>query len=381
MSRKLFLCTVFFVLVCLFAFALGCEDNDSSTDSQGSDDDDDTETDDDAVDDDDISDDDDASDDDAGCDDDDIDDDDTTDDDDDMVDDDDIIDDDDTDDDDLVDDDDADDDDDFVGPEAIRAMSFNLRTGLAPDGDDAWSNRKQIVTAYIASELPDVMGVQEALIFQLAFIKTTVPGYEWVGRSRRLLPDEYSAVFYRADKFTLIDQSTFWLSDTPDVVGSMFSTSQLCPRIVTWAKLESNASGRVLFVFNTHFDTYHGDQVHEKSAALLAEKIEEIAQGAPVIVTGDFNESVGASGYNILTGVTEFNSISGNLVDPWIELSIPDEGTFHDFTGIPTGSSRIDWVLHTEQITPTDAVVSHYNQGGQYPSDHFPVYTDFTWPD
>jgi endonuclease/exonuclease/phosphatase family metal-dependent hydrolase len=283
-------------------------------------------------------------------------------------------------DDDDDDDDDDNDDDDTSGPETVKAMTFNLRTGLALDGENAWSKRKEIVTNYIAAEMPDVMGVQEALVYQLSFIKQNVPGYAWVGRSRRLLPDEYSAVFYRTDKYTLIDQNTFWLSDTPEAVGSSFTSNQLCPRIVTWAELESIATGRTLFVFNTHFDTYHGEEVHERSAALMVDRIEQIAGNMPVLVTGDFNETVGSSGYQILTGEIEYLGSSGNLLDPWVALSLPEEGTFHGFTGVATGSSRIDWVLQTDHFTPTAGEVSHYNEADRYPSDHFPVYNEYTWP-
>lgn len=298
------------------------------------------------------------------------------------------VDDDDSTDDDNADDDSADDDttdddtsdDDTTEPETIEAMSFNLRTGLAADGENSWLYRKEIVADFINEETPDIMGVQEGLIFQLSYILQHVPGYEWVGRSRRLLPDEYSAVFYRTDKFALIDQSTFWLSDTPDIVASQFSKSQLCPRIVTWAELESVATGRRLFVFNTHFDTYHGDEVHERSAALLVDKIEEIAGDTPVIVTGDFNETVGSAGYQILTGELTYQGASGNLADPWVALGLPDEGTFHNFTGVPTGSSRIDWVLNSDDFIALAAEVSHYNQGDRYPSDHFPVNAKFSWP-
>ena len=349
MNRRVFIYVLLYSLTILCLAA--CENSDDDDDDNAVDDD---SLDDDAIDDDSV--DDDTSDDDET--DDDTSDDDTGDDD--------------------TDDDDTDDDD-TTEPETIKAMSFNLRTGLAADGENSWVYRKGIVAAYIEQEIPDVMGVQEALIFQLTYIEQNVPGYAWVGRSRRLLPDEYSAVFYRTDKYELIDQSTFWLSDTPEVVGSQFSTSQLCPRIVTWAELESLATGRTFFVFNTHWDTYHGDEVHERSAALMVEKIAEIAGDAPVLVTGDFNETVDSSGYQILTGAMSYQGASGAMIDPWITLAIADEGTFHNFTGTPTGDSRIDWVLYTDALTPFAAEVSHYNQDGSYPSDHFPVFAEFSW--
>ncbi|HPM78235.1 MAG TPA: endonuclease/exonuclease/phosphatase family protein [bacterium] len=354
MNRRAFYLALLFTLTILCLTACNGDDDD---------DDNDVASDDDSIDDDSL--DDDASDDDAT--------------DDDAIDDDTL--DDDTTDDDTTDDDTTDDDtgdDDTTEPETIKAMSFNLRTGLAADGENSWVYRKGIVAASIEQEMPDVMGVQEALIFQLTYIEQNVPGYAWVGRSRRLLPDEYSAVFYRTDKFELIDQSTFWLSDSPEVVGSQFSDDQLCPRIVTWAELASLATGRHFFVFNTHWDTYQGDEVHQRSAALMVEQIAEIAGDAPVLATGDFNEAVDGNGYRILTGAASYQGASGVMVDPWITLEIPDEGTYHRFTGVPTGSSRIDWVLYTAAFTPFAAEVSHYNQEGRYPSDHFPVFAEFS---
>jgi endonuclease/exonuclease/phosphatase family metal-dependent hydrolase len=289
---------------------------------------------------------------------------------------------DDDDDDDDNNDDDNDDDDDTAppAPEPFKVMTFNLRTGLSADGENAWNHRRQLVADFIDSEMPDVMGVQEALTFQLTFIEDNVPGYAWVGRSRRVIPDEYSAVFYRTDKFALVDEGTFWLSDTPEVVGSRFTNNQLCPRIVTWVELTSLATGRTLFVFNTHWDTYHGEDVHERSAALMVAKIAEIAGEAPVFVTGDFNEAAGNSGYGILTGGLVYDEVTGNLLDPWPALDLIEEGTFHGFTGVPTGEVRIDWVLATADFAPTAGEIAHFNQDGRYPSDHFPVWNEFLWP-
>lgn len=290
-------------------------------------------------------------------------------------------------DDDVVDDDTIDDDagdDDDISPYVdLKAMTFNIRNGMAiTDGGNWWPYRKDIVCNLISQESPDIIGTQEGWKFQLDYIKDKLSSYEWVGISRRGNQfDEFCAIFYKGECFNLIDTGTFWLSDTPDVVGSKFSDKQLFPRIVTWAQFEFVESGRLLFVFNTHFDTYNGDDVPERSAALLASKIEEIAGESPVVVTGDFNEYVESDAHRILVGEMEYNGVSGSLLDPWSTLGLPEEGTDHGFTGVSDGPSRIDWVLSSEHFTPLSGEVSHYNENGHYPSDHFPVLVEFELSD
>lgn len=260
-------------------------------------------------------------------------------------------------------------------PAPVKVMSFNLRTGFADDGDDAWKLREAIVTSFLQAEVPDLLGVQEALVFQLKAVGEALPSHDWVGTDRTGTKlDEYSAVFYDRRRFELVASGTFWLSDTPDVVGSKFSSKQLFPRIVTWAHLSERATGRALVHFNTHVDTTDDDAVPERSSALIVKKIAELAGARPAILTGDFNTLVGEPAYDILVGVQSWEGTTGGLVDPWRELGLPEEGSFHGFDGVADADRRIDWILHTPDLEALEAVVSHYQEGGHYPTDHFPVW-------
>lgn len=265
--------------------------------------------------------------------------------------------------------------------ENILAMTFNLRNGMATDGANAWSNRKALVTEVIESQKPAILGVQEAWKFQVEHIQSTVPGYAWVGVSRQNIEglDEYSAVFFRKDRFALIDSGTFWLSETPDTPSSKFSDAQSTARIVTWAGLESRQSGQTFFVFNTHFDTSNEDFIKERSAALLVRRIASIAQNHPALVMGDFNDIVGSSAYRILTGAMTYEGVSGHLIDPWVVLGLPEEGTYHGFTGTASAKSRIDWLLATQEFQALSGSVLHDEKDGRYPSDHFPSIASFSW--
>jgi len=266
-------------------------------------------------------------------------------------------------------------------PLPVKIMSLNLRYGFADDGDDAWTPRKVIVTHFLTAERPDILGVQEGLIFQLEVVDAALPDHQRVGRDRTGTGfDEYSAVYFDATRFEPMADGTFWLSDTPDVVGSRFSDVQLFPRIVTWAHLRERATGTELIAFNTHVDTTDEDSVPQRSAALIVQKIREIAGGLPVVLTGDFNEPVGSPAYQILTGDLFWDDDTGALIDPFDTLGLPDEGSFHGFTGVASSDKRIDWILHSEGFTALEAVVSHYQEGGHYPSDHFPVWASLLLP-
>ncbi len=270
------------------------------------------------------------------------------------------------------------------GPEAdpFVVMSLNLRTGLAMDGVNSWKYRESILMDMLEMQSPDLVGTQEGLLFQLTAITDRFPEYDWVGTGRNGTDfDEFCAIFFRKSRFSLLESDTFWLSDTPSIPESTFSPQQGWIRIVTWAHLEDRENHLTFHLFNTHFDTSQADEIPQRSAALLAQRIQEIAGTGPVLVVGDFNNEVGSPAWQILTGSLEYNGVSGALLDPWEILDIPEEGTFHGFTGIPTAATRIDWILHHPGADPLAAAVIRFNRDGLYPTDHFPVETTYRWAD
>jgi endonuclease/exonuclease/phosphatase family metal-dependent hydrolase len=267
------------------------------------------------------------------------------------------------------------------GSTPLHLMTLNLRTGLAMDGENAWKHRESTLLNLLQQEAPDLIGTQEGLLFQLMAIEDRFPRYAWVGTGRNGTDfEEFCAVFYHRERFDLLDSGTFWLSDTPDIPDSQFSEHQLCVRIVTWAFLADRTDGTRFYLFNTHFDTKSEDNLFQRSAALLARKIREIAGDHQVFVTGDFNTAAGNDAWRILTGDIEYEGTSGNLLDPWTTLGLPEEGTFHKFSGVSKSGHRIDWVLYTAPADPTSAWVNHYQEDGRYPTDHFPVQAMFQVP-
>jgi len=259
-----------------------------------------------------------------------------------------------------------------TGPMQVVVMTFNLRTCLADDGVNDWQYRLPLALKEIADAAPDVLGTQEAIITQVQDLATGMPGYDHVGRMRTDSPfDEANTLFYRTDRFERVADDSFQLSDTPDVVGSTFSASQSRPRIVTWARLRERSSGREFVAFNTHFDTESVDDIQVRSAALTITEMATIRAGLPAFLSGDFNSTPGSDPWKVLTGEEAYNGVAGDLIDPWAELHLPEQGTSSGFTD--TATRRIDNVFHVPGVRALAGQVVHLHEGDVFASDHFQV--------
>ena len=155
----------------------------------------------------------------------------------------------------------------------VRVMTFNIRFDNPGDGPDAWPHRKDLAASMIRFHRAGLIGVQEALKHQLDDLTARLPGYAWVGvgRADGREAGEYSAILYRTDRFELMDDGTFWLSETPEVPGSK-SWDAAIERIVTWAQFRDRETGKTFFHFNTHFD-HVGQVARAESAKLILQRI------------------------------------------------------------------------------------------------------------
>ena len=250
-----------------------------------------------------------------------------------------------------------------LAAETLKVMSYNVRYPSPDDGSDRWENRRDLLVSTIRKAAPDIIGTQELYQSQGDYIVRKLPRYAWFGTDRRGgHADEHMGIFYRTDRLTLIDQSRFWLSDTPEMVGSV-SWGHPLPRMVNWGLFETR-SGQRFRLYDTHFP-YRGEDeaAREKAAQLIADRI-SADDGIPAILTGDFNTGDGSAAHRILTE---------KLADSWTAAerrSGPTPG-FHGFRG-GEPDRRIDWILSrgfdaisTQSIGTT--------REGRYPSDHYPL--------
>lgn len=256
----------------------------------------------------------------------------------------------------------------------LKAMTFNLRLATGNDGENVWSKRKDFAIKIIRDELPDVLGVQEAQPVQVDELIEALPEYANVGVGRR--PDgsdEFSAIYFRRDRFHLSDAGTFWLSDTPSVPGSTTWGNSL-PRIATWVRLLDRTDNRRLIVINTHWD-HESQPARLNSGKLLASRVHELSgDREPVIVMGDFN----ATPENpALVALME----QGDLRDT-LKVAHPDEkniGTFNGFGRVARGP-KIDAVLVSPQWQVEEATIVRTQEGERFPSDHWPVTATVSLP-
>ena len=251
-------------------------------------------------------------------------------------------------------------------PPPLTVMAFNLRYDN-PRDPFPWSERREEVLARMRSA--QVVGTQEGLFHQVRDLEEGLgPGWGWVGLGRDGgSRGEFMAIFYDRERFQVVAYDHFWLSDTPNVVGSATWGNQV-RRMVTWARLRERAGGQELYVVNTHFD-HQVAEARERSAVLLRERLGALDADVPLLVTGDFNTAAGST--------TPWRTLveESDLDDAW-DVAAERAGevaTFQGWREPPRpGGARIDWVLvRGVRVTRAEALLDR--PGKVRPSDHLPI--------
>ncbi len=255
----------------------------------------------------------------------------------------------------------------------FKVMSFNIRWGGAADPPSVWSKRRDRVLETIKAYDPDILGVQEAILGQVKFLRDNMQEHVFfgAGRDNGQLAGEMCAIYYRRDRLRRVGGGHFWLSEEPDTPGS-YGWGAGFPRMVSWLRLRDKADGSTFVVANTHFD-HLSKKARLNSARLLRETIAETAGDDPVVILGDFNCDEDSKPYAALLEPGEGDTPW--LIDAYREIH-PDrsdqEATYHGFRGVRKGS-RIDWVLHSPAFQALEAGIDTTHLGPKYPSDHYPV--------
>ena len=193
--------------------------------------------------------------------------------------------------------------------------------------------------------------------------------YVGVGRDDGKTEGEYSPVFYRKDRFELLDSGHFWLSETPDVPSKGWDAA--CIRICTWAVLRERESGKAFAQFNTHLD-HVSEQARDRGITMVLDKIKSF--DIPVMCTGDFNTDENSTAYRIMTGDVMGDSKylaecsdSGNTF-----TNFDPEGTKND--------SPIDFIfVKRKAVSVAKYKIMDEPVDGKLPSDHHAIYADVSF--
>lgn len=263
----------------------------------------------------------------------------------------------------------------------LQVMTFNVRQSgdknadgtYSLDGTNAWHHRKTALMGYLNNSGMDILCLQEIKRVQneemqpLFDEKYTAIYYE---RDNSANPEGLTTVFNN-QKFELISQNMFWLSDTPDVMSKGWGVNYY--RIATEITLKEKTTGKLITVYNVQMD-HQFEEARLKGVQLILDKAKN-AQGQ-VIFAGNFNAEDTASCYGAVASemtdcgvaldpnkvMTTFNAFGGDT-----------EGFTKpcDFIFVKNGSTVKETRIACEKFANSDGAWRFY-------SDFYPVTTNVT---
>ena len=255
--------------------------------------------------------------------------------------------------------------------QTLKIMTYNIRLDVTSDGENDWTHRKEFLNGQIQFYAPDIFGVQEALPNQVLDIAKAQSQYNYVGTGRDGIgKGESSNIFYKTEKFKVMESNTFWLSATPDTISLGWDAA--CNRVCTYALLKNKKSNKMIWVFNTHLD-HMGDVARTKGLELILSRIEKLnTKKYPVVLMGDFNSEPETDRIVALKNkMNDAKTISK-------EKPFGPYGTFNGFKYNEATTHLIDYIFLSKSsaITVNKYAVLTDAKNLKYPSDHFPVFIE-----
>jgi endonuclease/exonuclease/phosphatase family metal-dependent hydrolase len=268
--------------------------------------------------------------------------------------------------------------------DALNVMTFNVRFASARR-PHSWAERRPAMTALLRRESPHLIGTQEGLYQQLRDIERDLGHrYAWIGTGREGgSHGEFTAIIYDTGRLAPLEYDHFWLSATPDRIGSRDEPADGeeragSPRMATCVRFEDRSTRCAFYALNTHLDD-QSEIARQRAATQLTRYLasDRLDPDLPRIITGDFNAPA-AEG----TPVYDTMLSEGRLADSWTRATKRGEqyGTWHGYETPITGGERIDWILTSPAVVTNWSSISTYSDRGQYPSDHLPVQAALVLP-
>lgn len=260
----------------------------------------------------------------------------------------------------------------FAQTENITVMTYNIRCGFCEDSSNVnnWSNRKYLVAYLIKSHNPDLIGLQEAEMFQVNELIEMLDEYNWYGVSREDGKEkgESTAILYKKKRFEPLSKQTYWLSETPQLVSKGWDAA--LNRTVTLLKFNDRYFNKEFYYANTHFD-HIGEKARTESSRLVVNILANYCKDYPVVFSGDLNYTSASDGYKIL---------SEKLFDSKIiaEKEVGGNITYTGFGNDIQPDNKIDFIFVNDKVEILNHIVDTTLFNGLYPSDHYPVIVETT---
>ena len=259
-----------------------------------------------------------------------------------------------------------------ISAQTYTAASYNIRYDTENDGVNRWDNRKQWLVNQVKEFSPDILGTQEGLKHQIAYLDSALENFAFtgVGRSDGDTAGEYAAIFYNTGKLDLIEEGTFWLSDTPSQVSVGWDAA--LPRVCTYALLNDPETGFKFWVFNAHLD-HVGEQSRLESLKLIWEKATRLNKSNhPLLLMGDLNAVLGSKPIQFITGKLQDTRASAK------QIPTGPIGTFNGFDTSTPLDRRIDYIFANDKVEVYTYRVLNEVRQNRTPSDHLPVVITFS---
>jgi endonuclease/exonuclease/phosphatase family metal-dependent hydrolase len=272
----------------------------------------------------------------------------------------------------------------------LNVMTFNLR--FASDRrPHSWAERRPAMAALLRRESLHLIGTQEGLYQQLRDIARDLgPRYAWIGTGREGgSHGEFTAIIYDTGRLAPLEYDHFWLSATPDLIGSRDEPADGgepaddgepagSVRMATCVRFEDRSTRGAFYALNTHLDN-QSETARQRAAAQLTRYLasDRLDPDLPRIITGDFNvpAAEGIPVYDIMLRI-------GGLTDSWTRAAKrgAQYGTWNGYQAPVKGGERIDWILTSPAVVTNWSSINTYSYRGQYPSDHLPVQAALVLP-
>lgn len=268
-----------------------------------------------------------------------------------------------------------------VNRTSLKVMTFNIRW-QGQDGrnyvDSDFAHRMPLILDVLEKFDADVIGLQEASIEQRAAIARELPGF---GMFPLPVAAGDECILYRMERFELRDSGHEYLRRKPEKAGTNIGV-----RDFVWVYLEDRISGKRFYVLNLHTDHRSSKRGRQLDGVLIGEWISKREFADPVILTGDFNGQRHQPRYLYLTGQRAYPDEDGIYVKmpvPMLDtftVANPHArypGTINPGYSGKKNSTQIDYVFVTRGARVIDSSIIYYHVNGSFPSDHFPLLSEF----